>query len=97
MQNKKEISSVSADSVCMKSYPCQHSIKIKYKDGTEEEKHANGVTIAKKYIDYMNDSDKNHFAQYAKFSLFGKSQKAYDSGIEVNYDGMLDAGHNFHQ
>lgn len=74
MQAKKEIVSVKAGDGCAESYPCQHEITIRYKDGTEEQRWANGRTIAREYGNYLDANDWNHFSGYAKSSFFGRSR-----------------------
>ena len=67
----KEIASVEPGS-CAESYPCKHSLTIKYKDGTRENSFGNGRSIAEKYFNYLDDRNKKHFAEYlGKSGLFG--------------------------
>ncbi len=79
---KKEIESVKPGSSCAESYPCQHSLTIKYKDGTTEETWANGREIAEKYLNYLDANDKGHFKGYAKSGLFSNKPAVIQSEYE---------------
>lgn len=73
MSLRKEIVSVEPSSSCAESYPCQHTLTIKYKDGTTEETGSNGRDIAKKYFNYLNENNKNHFSVYlSRSGVFGR-------------------------
>jgi hypothetical protein len=79
---KKEIASVKPSSSCAESYPCQHSLTIKYKDGTTENGWSNGREIAKKYFNYLSEGQKKHFAKYLGKSGFFGNQSDSDSEQE---------------
>jgi hypothetical protein len=69
-KNSKEIGSVEPGG-CAQSYPCQHSLTIKYKDGSIEKEWAYGDEIAEKYFNYLNDRNQKHFSQYrSKLGFF---------------------------
>jgi hypothetical protein len=83
---KKEIASVELGEFTEDFYPCLHEVTIKYKDGSEQKKYPFGDVIAKKYLNYLDESNNKHFAKYLDQSgLFGVGyQTGSDSEPESN-------------
>lgn len=95
MRAKKDILSVIAGRICRDIHPFHNELQINYKDGTTANIDVKSSSVLKHYGDYLSENDKLKFAEFAEQKFFGKSQKAYDKGVEVNYDGMLRDGHDF--
>lgn len=58
---QKAIQSVEVSGFCLESNPCQHGVRITYRDGTSENKTLNSPTIANKYAAYMPRDRWDHF------------------------------------
>ena len=67
---KKEINSVKPSDWCAESFPCQHDVTIKYKDGTEKTKSDySGLKLFEKYGKFLSKADAEHFSMYANMSF----------------------------
>jgi hypothetical protein len=54
---------ISVDDSCMESYPCQHYLKLEYKDGHEESTSLFGTQIALLYK-HLGMAIPQHFQEY---------------------------------
>lgn len=70
MDTKKVVGiEINTNYMCTFSHSCHHKCVIHYDDNTNEKILLDGVTIAHKYYNYLNDVDKEHFNEYINYHL----------------------------
>jgi len=76
MNLRKSIDSVEVSNMCYETYPCQHDVTIKYKDGTQDKSCMPSPDIEKQYGKYLPNG-----STHGIFS--GSSKKTNSVTIEI--------------
>ena len=58
------IVSIDTSSLCLQSYPCQHTVTIYMSNGTKQDRHMDGVSIYELFLN-NNLHIPQHFVNYA--------------------------------
>jgi hypothetical protein len=98
----KQIQFISMGMWCLQSLPCEHGFTIKYTDGSREYTGADGVTIARKYLQYLTPDSgygQNHFQHYltddylkdsVSVQFYKKSNRSRGRGLFSCFTGCFD-------
>lgn len=60
----RQIISVMISPICLKSFPCKHTVTVTYSDGEVDPMHLNGLEILKKFSTFFTPEQKEHFQVY---------------------------------